>query len=127
MAYRDLGLPVDREQIDLVRRAIAAANLKPGPGGSCMVPVRLDMPGFAGRAQFVALWPSRQIVGHTDPPIPGRRYHIPIDTNANCWVFHGGEWMRLEVGHWYEMDPTVIHGAVNWGSTVRVHLMIDVP
>jgi hypothetical protein len=26
----------------------------------------------------------------------------------------------------YRMDPSEVHGAVNWGSEVRLHLMIDV-
>jgi hypothetical protein len=30
------------------------------------------------------------------------------------------------VGVGYEMDPTLEHGAVNWGETVRTHCMLDV-
>ena len=123
MAYLERGAPP--VQVASWQETVARANLAPGPGGACMVPVALD--GWPdARAQLVALWPSRQIAAHTDPPIKGRRYHIPIETNDGCWVFHGGEWAQLKVGYCYEMDPTVIHGAVNWGSAVRVHLMVDV-
>jgi aspartyl/asparaginyl beta-hydroxylase (cupin superfamily) len=108
---------------DAWRSQAAQLVLKSGPGGSCMVPLVVSEPGV--KVVAVALWPSRQIVAHTDPPIPGKRYHLPIQTNEGCWVFHGGEWAQLQLGHWYEMDPTEIHGAVNWGDTVRVHLMVD--
>ena len=108
---------------------------KPGSGGSRMVPLGKHEPTARGlivdglgswRAiQFVALHPSRQIVAHCDPPIVGRRFHIPLAVNDGCWSFHDGVWQQLGVGLAYEMDPTIVHGAVNWGATTRLHLMID--
>lgn len=74
----------------------------------------------------MALYPSSQIVAHCDPPIQGMRYHIPLVVNDGCWSFSGGTWQHLEVGKVYQMDPTEIHGAVNWGTEVRLHLMVDV-
>lgn len=74
---------------------------------------------------FVALYPSSQLVGHKDPPIKGLRYHIPIQTNPDNWVFHDGVWQQLEVGKIYTMDPALVHGAVNWSHEVRIHLIID--
>jgi hypothetical protein len=106
---------------------------KPGGGGSRMVPLGKHEPaareliwdGPWHAIQFVALYPSRQIVAHCDPPIVGRRFHIPLAVNDGCWSFHDGVWQQLKVGLAYEMDPTIVHGAVNWGVTTRLHLMID--
>jgi hypothetical protein len=74
----------------------------------------------------VGLLPSAQIVAHKDAPIPGRRIHIPLRTNHGCWSFSGHHWRRLQVGAGYWMDPTESHGAVNWGETLRLHLVVDV-
>jgi hypothetical protein len=76
---------------------------------------------------FVSLLPSQQIVAHRDPPLPAGliRYHLPILTNPGCWSFSGGSWQQLAVGTIYTMAPEVDHGAVNWGSVVRVHLLVD--
>lgn len=73
----------------------------------------------------VGLRPSQQIVGHRDAPITAVRYHLPIATNDHCWVHHNGTWQQLQLGSAYTMDPTLWHGAVNWGETLRVHVMID--
>lgn len=86
----------------------------------------------------VALGASQQIVAHRDRPLAGnlRRFHIPFLTNPGCWVYHWGlerdphgqqMWQKLEKGRVYEMDPAGEHGAVNWGGTVRLHLLIDCP
>ena len=87
--------------------------------------VRL-LPGPYGWFRIVGLRPSQQIVAHRDPPRPGKRYHIPIHTNPGCWTLHAACWQQLVEGGVYEMDPTEIHGAVNWGETLRVHLLIDI-
>lgn len=74
---------------------------------------------------LVLLYPSSQIVAHKDPPIEGTRYHIPLVLNSLCWVYHAGDWQHLIEGVCYVMDPTLIHGAVNWGTEPRIHLSID--
>ena len=76
-------------------------------------------------SQVVALYPSSQLVAHCDPPIIGKRFHIPLVVNEGCWAFHTGTWQQLEVGKVYQMDPTQEHGAVNWGTTIRTHLILD--
>jgi hypothetical protein len=86
----------------------------------CLVGVHI-----AGTVMLVGLLPSQQIALHADAPIKGMRYHVPLQTNNDCWCFSGG-WQHLEVGKVYRMDPTQPHGAVNWGSEIRLHLMIDV-
>lgn len=78
---------------------------------------------------IVQLRPSAQIVAHIDQHeiYPNeQRYHVPLKTNEGCWVFSDGVWQQLEVGRLYKMDPTKPHGAVNWGTTVRWHLLMDV-
>lgn len=77
------------------------------------------------RCEVVGLWPSQQIVSHQDAPITGKRYHLPLQTNPGCWSFHDGDWQQLHEGRIYQMDPTKSHGAVNWGSEIRLHLIID--
>jgi hypothetical protein len=76
--------------------------------------------------KLVGLLPSQQIAAHADAPIQGVRYHIPLQVNDGCWSFHDGVWQQLKLGVVYQMDPTKPHGAVNWGETIRLHLMIDV-
>lgn len=100
-------------------------------GGSFMVPFPPSCTEWVKGVrsiQLVGLLPSQQIVRHADQSIaPLVRFHLPLQTNSGCWSFSDdGHWQRLDVGHVYEMDPTVPHGAVNWGETVRLHLMIDV-
>lgn len=76
---------------------------------------------------FVSLLPSGQIAGHADPPVAEgyTRVHVPVLVNDGCWSFHGGVWQQLTIGQVYTMDPSVVHGAVNWGATVRAHLLVD--
>ena len=118
MAYVERAGAVSADEIAQADRRARAADIAPGPGGSRITPIG---DGWS----VVALYPSSQLVGHTDPPIQGRRYHVPIQTNAGCCVFSDGVWQQLVEGHIYEMDPTVVHGAVNWGHTLRLHLMVD--
>ncbi len=102
-------------------------DLAPGPGGSRITPCgTVTLEDRVCRAAMVALYPSSQLVAHTDPPIAGRRFHIPLVVNDGCWVFHDGTWQQLQVGRVYQMDPTQVHGAVNWGTERRLHLMVDV-
>ena len=106
---------VDRGQ-DLVRELFSPflAPCWPGAWDFCTV-VRLD--------------PGGQLPLHTDDTThtrPGaRRHHLVLRTNPLCWLFHGGAWQQLEEGGLYTMDPTVPHGGVNWGATVRLHLVVD--
>lgn len=77
--------------------------------------------------RLVGLLPSQQIVAHADASIAPRvRYHIPVQTNDGCWSFSTGVWQQLAVGKVYRLDPTERHGAVNWGTELRLHLMVDV-
>lgn len=128
----DAALALD--QLAAFDRLIGKADLKPGPGGSHMAPVdqiavRAVLQGLlAGewsQAMWVLLMPSAQIVAHTDRGALGLRTHIPLRQNASCWCFHDGVWQQLDRGQVYTMDAHRPHGAVNWGTTPRVHLMLE--
>lgn len=122
--YVEIDLPVDPAPWQAL---IASVDLAPGPGGSRITPCgHVRIPHVCrGTGALVALYPSSQLVAHCDPPIAGTRYHLPLVTNEGCWVFHRGVWQQLQVGRVYMMDPTAEHGAVNWGTERRVHLMVD--
>jgi hypothetical protein len=120
---------VDLEWVEDVTPWIArgaTVDLAPGPGGSRITPIGPVAVGRRhGRGAYVSLEPSSQLVAHCDPPIVGVRVHLPLVVNPGCWAFHLGVWQRLDVGRVYLMDPTKPHGAVNWGTTRRLHLMVD--
>lgn len=116
---------------------LTKTNVQPGPGGSRIIEASADLMALTRRAwqdfgpvtrfAVVLLWPSSQIVAHADAPIgTSVRFHTPLQTNAGCWSFSEGIWQQLDLGKTYRMDPTKPHGAVNWGDTLRLHLMIDV-
>lgn len=122
--------------VDDLLAAGRTLDIAPGPGGSRMsdaeVTIRIYRPllteTFPGRwtgAALVALYPGAQIPSHVDAPIPGTRFHIPLQINEGCWVFSDGVWQQLSRGAVYTLDPTKPHGAVNWGPTLRIHLLID--
>jgi len=78
------------------------------------------------RTSVVTLLPMQQIPAHTDPPIHGKRFHLPLLVNDGCWSFSDGCWQHLLPGRVYQVDPSLVHGAVNWGPTPRLHLLVDV-
>lgn len=126
------------DELDRFRALLDRFDILRGPG-ECRMSTPADtlsaygpvLPPWPGRRvvrlQLVALYASQQIPAHADQSIaPCRRLHIPLLTNAGCWSFHEGAWQQLQPGAVYEMDPAQLHGAVNWGATTRVHLMVDV-
>jgi len=134
MAYEPLGL-VPRyliNQITEVARACVPAQYN----GSFIIPFPAGLsalayiPGAGSIAtiQLVGLAPSQQIALHADASIaPAVRYHVVLRSNDACWSYSvGTKWTKLSEGMIYRMDPAEPHGAVNWGETVRLHLMIDV-
>jgi len=129
-------LPGPRIEVEPLLALAETFDLTPGPGGSRMTDWQATKAVFESvlptwgrrwlQAALVLLYPSSQLVGHADPPIEGGRYHLPLAQNEDCWVFHDGTWQQLQVGRWYKMDPALPHGAVNWGTTRRMHLLVDV-
>lgn len=82
---------------------------------------------------LLALRPGSWIPFHTDHPaeenglsgVALRRTHVVLATNDRCWQFHGGTWQQLTAGGLYVMDPRLEHASINFGDTLRVHLVID--
>lgn len=135
--YQEQAFHLSTSRIAALRRLTDRLDIRPGPGGSrcseyiatrrVYEPELRDLfPPPWTQAMIVALYPSSQIVSHRDPAITGTRYHLPLQTNEHCWVFHDGVWVQLAEGRCYAMDPSDLHGAVNWGDTLRLHLAIDV-
>ena len=87
--------------------------------------LRDRFPGVWTSCTVIALYPGAQLQSHVDAPIVGIRHHIPLQQNDGCWSFSEGDWRRLKLGAVYRMDPTKPHGAVNWGATIRLHLIVD--
>lgn len=134
--YHELSLVLPPARVEALLALTSQLDCRPGPGGSRCTdfvatqrlyePVLKDVfPGRWTRAMVVVLYPSSQLVGHQDPPIEGVRTHVPLALNPGCWNFHAGVWIQLQEGHLYEMDPTAPHGAVNWGTTIRLQLAVD--
>jgi hypothetical protein len=62
-----------------------------------------------------------------------RRYNIAISTNTDCWLYHhsydlnnGGMRDHINEGEMWELNNKIVHTAVNYGTTWRTHLIIDV-
>lgn len=135
MAYRRTAITLATDTVaDLLARA-QTLDLAPGPGGRrgsddqatavlFRAPLSYLFPAAVLYRVF-ALYPGSQIELHTDPPIRGMRYHLPLQSNDACWCCHDGVWSQLTPGFVYVMDPSRPHGAVNWGETLRLHLTID--
>ena len=85
---------------------------------------------FIGEWEFamvVKLPQLAQLPVHADEiVVPSTRYHLVLQTNPRAWYYHDGEWEQLETGGIYTLDPTLEHGAINWGVTPRVHLVVDI-
>ena len=139
--YVETDRGVSAGEVAAVIAAVRHLDLSPGPGGSRMSepaataaalrPVLAAVfPEPWPYATVIALSPSSQLVAHRDRGVDGKqhertRYHLPIQVNPSCWSFHAGTWQQLIVGRCYQMDPTETHGAVNWGETVRMHVIVD--
>lgn len=137
--YTFLGITFDFGALEELVALAHTLDLTPGPGGSRMAdfarayaayqacgPLRDAFPDRWSQVTVIALEPSAQIVVHTDAPVAGRRIHVPLQQNSLCWTFAHDRWLQLRTGSAYRMDPTVPHGAVNWGTTRRLHLILDV-
>jgi len=62
-----------------------------------------------------------------------RRYNVAISTNPDCWLYHysydletDGKRDHIEPGEMWELNNKITHTAVNYGTTWRTHLIIDV-
>lgn len=86
------------------------------------------LPGDWLASMLVLIRPGGNIRMHVD--VPERegltRYHVVLATNDRCWNYHDGDWQQMELGGIYTVDPTREHASINWGESMRVHLVIDI-
>ncbi len=77
--------------------------------------------------QVLVLFTQQLLKCHVDNGMDGIvRRHVVLQTNPDAWTYHDGDWQHLKRGGVYAVDPTLPHGAVNFGQTPRVHLFYDV-
>lgn len=79
-------------------------------------------------SMLVKLEQGNTIPPHTDKALATglTRYHFVLSTDPYSWCMHDGVWQQLEAGGVYTMRPELIHAAINWGATPRLHLVVDV-
>ena len=128
--YEALALRLGVEDVGRLYGHVRHGDISPSGQARAGEVVRPVLGGvFPGPWVSIMVMPvaqGQQIAAHTDQMAPQvARYHIPLLLNPGCWVFHGTGWQQLEEGQCYRMDPRVLHGAVNWGTTPRYHLIID--
>jgi hypothetical protein len=88
------------------------------------------------QADIARMEPGGDTQMHTDTRYTqrySRRYNIAIDTNPDCYLYHisydldnGGVRDHIEPGELWELNNKIEHTAVNYGTTWRTHLIIDV-
>lgn len=83
-----------------------------------------------GRVMLSVLTKTNAIQWHTDNgPYHTRhaRFHIPLLTNPLCLVQVQNEQVHMEVGALWWFNNRFQHTAMNWGETMRVHLIFEMP
>jgi hypothetical protein len=82
------------------------------------------------RALLVKLTAGKSIRPHVDVVgfslSIGRRIHIPIQTNDDCFFTVGDDKRNLKLGEMWEINnDKKMHSAENLGQTDRIHLIVD--
>lgn len=88
------------------------------------------------QADIARMPPTGDTIMHTDTRYQqrySRRYNIAVSTNNDCWLYHnsydldnGGTRDHINEGEVWELNNKIIHTAVNYGTTWRTHIIIDV-
>jgi hypothetical protein len=88
------------------------------------------------QADIARMPPGGDTVMHTDTRYQqrySRRYNVAVSTNDDCWLYHnsydlenGGTRDHISEGEVWELNNKIIHTAVNYGTTWRTHIIIDV-
>lgn len=85
--------------------------------------------GRVARATLVNL-PSMQLVTpHYDKALYThviKRFHIPIITNNDTLFSVDDQHVNMKLGECWRVNNKLLHGVYNFGSTNRVHLMVDI-
>jgi hypothetical protein len=82
------------------------------------------------RALLVKLTAGKSIRPHVDTIgfslVIGRRIHIPIQTNDDCFFTVGDDKRNLKLGEIWEINnDKKKHSVENFGETDRIHLIVD--
>jgi hypothetical protein len=82
------------------------------------------------RALLVKLTAGKSIRPHVDTVgfslVVCRRIHIPIQTNDQCYFTVGDDKRNLKLGELWEINnDKKMHSVENFGSTDRIHLIVD--
>lgn len=90
-----------------------------------------DLAGIPGGpwvfSMVIKLEQGDNIPPHCDKPLPVgvTRYHLVLQSNDMSYCMHDGDWQQLAAGGLYIMNPRLLHAAINWGNTPRIHLVVD--
>lgn len=94
------------------------------------IKVSIGENGKIMRALLVKLTSGKSIRPHIDVVgfslVIGRRIHIPIQTNDDCFFTVGDDRKNLKLGEVWEINnDKKMHSVENFGQTDRIHLIID--
>jgi hypothetical protein len=77
-----------------------------------------------GRVRFMRLSPKTCYSYHIDDA--EFRFHIPLNTNQNCFFVVADEVYRMDLPFYlYKLETSKIHTAVNASFEIRDHLVFD--
>lgn len=76
-----------------------------------------------------ALSPHEEHVvhGHGDKVYVRARFHLPVESNAECEQMLDWDRYRMRTGEIYFFNNGCIHASRNYGNTPRYHLVWDIP
>lgn len=72
--------------------------------------------------------PGQRIADHDDVQDADwrLRIHVPLITNPDAKMWHGGDIVHMEVGTAYKVNTEIVHGLANMGAAPRFHFFFDV-
>jgi len=91
--------------------------------------LELKNKGKVGRATLVNLPSMKLVTPHRDKALYThiiKRFHIPIITNDDTWFSVDDQHVNMKLGECWRVNNKLLHGVYNFGSTDRVHLMVDI-
>jgi hypothetical protein len=80
------------------------------------------------RARFVKLEPGQEVGKHIDySPKYALKAHIPVKTNADSYMTFAEDGIKchLPIGEVSIVNTAIMHDAVNFGETERIHLIVS--
>jgi hypothetical protein len=81
---------------------------------------------YARQVSIAAHPPGTKINLHTDTD-SYLKVHVPILSNDSAYFFFENERVVLKPGKMYLVNTTKLHGTVNEGNSLRVHLFFKIP